>query len=465
MLRWVALTLAVACSLVLFRIGVIAPRRIPLNYNEGWNAYHTAGVLAGQPLYPSPAGLVLTNYPPLSFYFVAAAGALVGDVMLAGRLVSLVSFLVWTISLSASARLLGCSRSESAFAAALFAVNVLVFTDFYVGVNDPQLLGHAIASLAVLLVLREPRTRGSLFACALLFSVSVFTKHNLMAVPLACVVWLMLFDRRAGWLLTLYGAFFAILALGACVTLFGPGFLEHLLTPRGYTFGKLAAMAAVWIPRMAVPLAGLVILLRLLPRDRHAAFGILIAAIATVVGLLGLGASGVYWNAMFDAEWALYLTSAIALNRLVPEGRGSKRLRGGTVAAYLAIPLATVALMANLRWGSPRYWLDPRWSEAASAAVDIKFLEQHPGPALCENLVFCYWAGKPVDVDVFNMQERIRREPSRADELVRLVESRYFSAMQLDRPGRDLGARFRDALERHYRVDHAEQWGAFLVPR
>ena len=74
MLRWVALTLAVACSMVLFRIGVIAPRRIPLNYNEGWNAYHTAGVLAGQPLYPSPAGLVLTNYPPLSFYFVAAAG-------------------------------------------------------------------------------------------------------------------------------------------------------------------------------------------------------------------------------------------------------------------------------------------------------------------------------------------------------------------------------------------------------
>jgi len=188
MLRWVALTLAVACSLVLFRIGVIAPRRVPLNYNEGWNAYHTAGVLAGQPLYPSPAGLVLTNYPPLSFYFVAAAGALVGDVMLAGRLVSLLSFLVWTISLSAGARLLGCNRSESAFAAVLFAVNVLVFTDFYVGVNDPQILGHAIASLAVLLVLREPRTRGSLFASALLLAVSVFTKHNLVAVPMACVV-------------------------------------------------------------------------------------------------------------------------------------------------------------------------------------------------------------------------------------------------------------------------------------
>ena len=465
MLRWVSLTLAIACSLVLLRIGLTAPRRIPLNYNEGWNAYHTASAAAGQPLYPSPAGLILTNYPPISFYIVAAAGKLVGDAMLAGRLLSLLSFLIWTMTLAATARLLRCTWSEAAFAALLFAVNMLVFSD-YVGVNDPQILAHAIASLALPVLLREPRTRVSLFACALGFAASIFTKHNLIAVPLACVAWLMLFDRRAAWRLIVYCALLAAAGLGACLALFGPGFLEHLLSPRAYALGKLASMSAVWIPRMAVPLAGLAILLLWLPRDRHAAFGVLLAAIATLVGLAMFGGSGVYWNAMFDAEWALCLTSALALNRLAPPaGPRGHSLRLTMVAGYLAVPLAVVGLTAQIHWGSPRYWLDPRWSEAASAARDVEFLEAHTGPALCEDLALCYWAGKAAEVDFFNMQERIRREPSRADELVRLVESRYFSAAQLDRPGRDLGPRFRDALERNYRVDHDEQWGVFLVPR
>jgi hypothetical protein len=465
MLRCVSLTLAIACSLVLLRIGLTAPRRLPINYNEGWNAYHQAALIAGQPLYPSPAGFFLTNYPPLSFYIVAAAGVLVGDVMLAGRLLSLLAFAIWTIALAATARLLRCSASESAFAAVLFAVHMLVFIDYYVGVNDPQIMAHAIASLAVPLLLREPRTRWSLFPCALLLVVSVFTKHNLVVMPIACVAWLMIFDRRAAWMLSLYGAVLAILALAACVALFGPGFVEHVLSPRGYTLGKLASMSAVWVPRMAVPLAGLAILLRRVPRDRQAAFAILLAAIATFIGLLSLGANGVFWNAMFDADWALCLAAAIALNRLAPAGLDSQRLRIVTVAAYLAIPLGVVASRANVHWGSPRYWLDPRWSEAASAARDIEFFEQHPGPALCEDLAFCYWAGKAAEVDFFNMQERIHREPSRGDELVRLVEARHYGAVQLDTPGRDLGARFRDALERHYRVDHVEQWGAFLVPR
>ena len=37
-------------------------RHIPLNWNEGWNAFHTADVAAGQPLYPDPAtATIFTN--------------------------------------------------------------------------------------------------------------------------------------------------------------------------------------------------------------------------------------------------------------------------------------------------------------------------------------------------------------------------------------------------------------------
>ena len=465
MLRWVSLGLAAGCCLVLLRIGVTAPRRITLNANEGWNAYHAAGVIAGQPLYPSPPGLVLTNYPPLSFYIVGALGKVIGDMMLSGRVLSLLSFGIWTIALAPTARRLGCAWDEAAFAAVLFAVNMLVFADYYVGVNDPQLLAHAVAAFGPFVLLREPRTHGSLFACALLFATSIFVKHNLVAIPLACVVWLLVFDRPAAWKLMAHGALLSVAALIACVAGYGPGFLEHLSSPRPSPSRWLVTMTGEWMPRLVIPLAVLAILIRRLPRDRHVAFGVLLAAISTFVGMAEFGVAGMYWNATFDAVWGLCLIAALALNRLPSVSRiTGARLRLAIVAGYLAVPAAVVAGNASIHWGSPRFWIDPRWSEAASSAREIEFLSAHVGPALCENLALCYWAAKPAEVDFFNMRERIHRDPWREDELLRLVEARRFSVAQIDGL-LDLGPRFDDALQRNYRLDHRGRWGSLFVPR
>jgi hypothetical protein len=68
-------------------------RLVPLNYNEGWNAYHAEAVLSERPLYPDPVELFPNNYPPLSFGIIAPLGALLGDPIRAGRLVSLLSLL------------------------------------------------------------------------------------------------------------------------------------------------------------------------------------------------------------------------------------------------------------------------------------------------------------------------------------------------------------------------------------
>lgn len=466
MLRWLSLGLAAACCLVLFRLGVTAPRRITLNANEGWNAYHAAGVIAGQPLYPSPPGLFLTNYPPLSFYVIGGLGDLLGDVMLAGRVLSLLSFVIWAIALALTARRMGCRWDDAALAAVLFAVHILVFADYYVGVNDPQLLAHAVAAFGPYLLLREPRTNGSLFGCALLFAASIFIKHNLVAIPLACVVWLLWFDRPAGWRLMAYGAFLGVAGLAACMVAFGPGFLQHVSAPRSSSADKLVTMTRGVIPLLIVPFAILVILIRRLRRDRWVVFGILVAAASTLVGLASLYKAGVYWNTMFDAAWGLGLTAALALNRLPSGSRmGEARLRLAIVAGYLVIPLAVVAGSASIHWGSPRFWLDPRWSEVESTKREIEFLSAQPGPALCENLALCYWAGKPAEVDFFNMSERIRRHPESGDELLRLLDRRRFGVAQIDDPRHDLGPRFDEALQRNYGLDHRGRWGSLLVPR
>ena len=48
------------------------PRATPIDYVEGWNAFHTARVMRGEPLYRPVDGLPLApvNYPPLSFLMV-----------------------------------------------------------------------------------------------------------------------------------------------------------------------------------------------------------------------------------------------------------------------------------------------------------------------------------------------------------------------------------------------------------
>ena len=52
----------------------LSTMRMPLNYNEGWNAYHALSVAQGRALYPPADALLPNNYPPLSFHLVAGVG-------------------------------------------------------------------------------------------------------------------------------------------------------------------------------------------------------------------------------------------------------------------------------------------------------------------------------------------------------------------------------------------------------
>jgi hypothetical protein len=40
-------------------------------------------------------------------------------------------------------------------------------------------------------------------------------------------------------------------------------------------------------------------------------------------------------------------------------------------------------------------------NQEALVADDIAFIKAQPGPAMCEELALCYWAGKSFEVDFF----------------------------------------------------------------
>ncbi len=461
---WLVLALGAIGLLAFARAGLLVRLPVPLNFNEGWNAYHTADVAAARRLYPDPPEFFFTNYPPLSFYVIAPVGRLLGDQMAGGRLIALLSLAAWIGLVAGVARRLRCSWTESGFGAAMLAVSMFVFNDFYVGVNDPQMLGHALQMLGLLFLLRDRRTLMSLAACAVLFAAGVFVKNNLIALPLAAVAWLLVVDRPNGWRLIALGAGVGAAGAAICVAAFGPQFAAQILWPRPYLPAKLFLMSWQWTGQMLLPLGIVAWLARTSARDRPG-IAIAYAVTAIVTGLLFAGGDGVYWNTMFDADCALAIIAALALNRLT---QGSSNIRRLVVpAAYLAAPALVLAMSATIHWLSPRFWFDPRWSEAAAARGVIAFMRQHDGPAMCEDLSICYWAGKPMEVDFFNLMGRAGREPWRIEALARRIERREFgvASVEAEPHGRDLGPRFREALHRHYRVDHVSQWGVLWVPK
>src|SRR5258706_7762533 len=184
---WAATTL-LAVALLARNILAI-PVLAPLDPNEGWNAAHA--LLANGALYPPPGSLMVNNYPPLSFYLVAALTRLTSDAVIAGRILSLLSFLSVCAGIALICRMMACGARACLCAAVFFAVILLVGSD-YVAMADPQLLGHAVQLAALLLLLR-----GRILPAAVVFALSLFVKHNLLALPLAATVWLLWRDRRA----------------------------------------------------------------------------------------------------------------------------------------------------------------------------------------------------------------------------------------------------------------------------
>ncbi len=75
---------------------------IEIENNEGWNAYFADAAMGKMPLYPSADQLITNNYPPLSFYVVGLVGRLVGDPVLAGRLLSLIAVVAIAAAISLS---------------------------------------------------------------------------------------------------------------------------------------------------------------------------------------------------------------------------------------------------------------------------------------------------------------------------------------------------------------------------
>src|SRR5580765_3399109 len=177
--------LGIAMAPALARIAFTIPLRVPLDANEGWNAYRALEAFSGR-LYTHSSPFFFNVYPPLSFYIVGAAASVTGDPVVAGRGIACVSFVALAVLLAAAARAMDCTRSEAAFGGVLFAASTLALSH-YVGIDDPHFLGQAVVCAGLIAVLREPHTSARLWTAAGLMTAGIFIKHSIVALPLTAV--------------------------------------------------------------------------------------------------------------------------------------------------------------------------------------------------------------------------------------------------------------------------------------
>ena len=459
-LEFAVFCMTLFCGAGLWRAFAVVGLHVPLDPNEGWNAYHAMAAMSGTPLYPGPKNYLVNNYPPLSFYLVGMLGRFIGDYIVAGRIISLLSLGVVAFGIFAAAVRMGCKHIEAIFAALCFVGGMLTFTD-YVGMDDPQLLAHAVATVSLLLLLREPRSMSRLCVAALLFVLAAFIKHNVIVMGAAAFVWFAVYDRRSALRLAALASAFLIVGLVLFRVIYGANLWAELNSPRTYSLEDLWDGFQSWLRWGLVPLAGLAVLAWSHWSDKYVRLCVFASAMGVVLGAVFLGGAGVDANVLFDADIALSLGIALFLNRLSGGWRSAV-----AAAAFVAPLILSGGFNAGGDWQGLSSWLDPMQPDARLAQRDIAFLQGRNGPALCEMLSFCYWAGKPASVDVFNIGEQFDTGARSDIPLSSMIRSRHFAVIQFDPDSPySLGENVHNAVALTYRLDHTDDYGAFYVPR
>jgi hypothetical protein len=468
------LALALLClvaGLAMFRPLVELPLRISKDYNEGWNAYQAEHALSSDRLYPGYKELTGNNYPPVSYYVVGAVGQIVGDNIIAGRVIALLSLLGSAVAVGAIVRLL-TGLWYGAIVAGVFLVGYMAANhSLYVALNDPQWLGHASMMAGALLLLRS-RQNGTLFYCAAIaMVVGGFIKHALIPLPLAATLWLLFYHVSAfrRWLVV------SILLVGSGLTLFtvlnGEEFLRQLfLDPRAYSGWRVAAGIDEWFSPM-LPLIVLGVLATpLLRQSKEGVFILLYVIISVLWGTFLLGGEGVGENAVFDVILALTLV----LGMLIEQVRSVIR-EPWSAELPIAVPLV-LCLVLTIGVVVPRQFYETRdmivktlERSKVLSDEDVSFVATHPGPVMCENLALCYWAKKRFEVDLFLTGQKIKTGVLSEKKLTDLIDRGYFAVVQLDDQSGTtfrLPSRVVAHIKDHYNLKRiSNSGGSFFVPR
>ena len=458
------------------------------NYNEGWNVYNAQRIVNHEFIYDDNYWRV-NNYPIGSFLIVSGINLLVHDLLLSGRIVGLVSFVTIGALAAIATRSFGGNRIDAIFGCACTLAFCHLVAPAWIMVDDPQILGEAVMLGGFVTYISRSPDRLSLLLAALLIVLGGFIKHNLVAIPLAITLDLAIRSPRQllFWLACCAGLAAGFFGLTQVVA--GGTFIDHLLSPRIFTWHGVRYHLIKYLRLFKFPLIAIVLLSPMVFSGRRAIlaiWGIISIAAATIFS----GFEGTSYNIFQDAAVFLGIAAGMAFYELRKRISGGGLIRGRFVAIFLGIMLLFLAQPIFARstdtfrgiYDSGGLLEFNRRAEEAFLN-DARFISESHGPAFCESLLLCYVAGQPFILDPFNSRQYILAGKLDQGELIQRIAAREFAVIQVRADICDDPAtaschilhypqkfnRFTDetlyAIDRYYKIGRRSQDGTFYVPR
>jgi hypothetical protein len=403
---------ALALLAVLFLIWPVWRAALPLEIwpngpNEGWNAYQIDAAFTAR-LYPQPDGLSGNNYPPLSFYLIGALGALFGDALHIGRALSLIATIVVGLCAAGVVLRFNATRMAAVLAGLWFVATMARFFDSYVGMNEPQLLAHAIMNVGLVWFLARMDAGRPVEPAVLLMVLAGFVKHNIIGVPLVALLWL----ARDNWRLALRAALIggAVAAAGLAILAHAyPNFVADMLQPRAYYLQR--SLDTIGRTQFVLPALVVWAIWAWTERATRAVrFTTLLIATSLATYFIQKSSSGVDENAQFELVFASAIGVGLAFDRLSrnpwPRGWPSKRVQLVIVVVLLVRLLASTRFEFAYVVASPEYRALGA-EHAKIARAEAARVAAVPAPVVCSNVVVCRMAGKPYVFDHYKVSQMI----------------------------------------------------------
>jgi hypothetical protein len=411
-LEWILVSGVILVFLALSAVPLLSlPLHVPLNYNEGWNAYFSQAAMHHGVLYPPLNSMANNNYPPLSFYIVGVVGWLTGDNIVGGRLVAVLSMCLVARNVLEFCRWLGADVRLACLGMGIFLLGVYEVMPDYIGIDDPHFLAYALVTSGALIFLKaeDAICWKSILLSAVLITAAGLVKHSVISLPMALCVWA-IFYNRARLSVFLFFLFIVGLIAGALVYFaWGRPMIDSVLLGARLTSVKRAAVLTLQDWPFIVPYALMTVIGGTGVRVRSRVFFVLLYLVCSIAnGFWMLSGYGVNQNVMCDAVIAGAL-GAVAFAIAVSE---SMRHMGGErhPARWLVILLTVLpAVVASLY----SYVTTPYLRFASSVRDQHEWrqlyrtLSLSHGEVACETLAVCYWAGKPLEVDFFNYGQKL----------------------------------------------------------